>query len=482
MNNKVRNVLSQNFEWMKKDFIILISLIIISSIIVRNVEMYSLLKAVLVFIPIMKSFVFSSSYAISAHGNDQFSWKYLQGLPLTKKELIYSLTLSFILSSIPLIFCIFCFWPYLDVLFQEHELIQSKVIINFTLVLALLGITSVVKYIEYPRVEYNKKNADKKLIRFVRYSLVYICIFFGVCLGISFLEDHYNIKIFEFVPKIITAMFNFIISWWSVPILMLMIVISYLRTLKIWNNEKKSYYTNVWNPKKEYSLILLSASVLTGCYLYIENHATDMYSGKIQQSVLKNEYQEIDRLLAAKNDINNVNDYGMTPMLIAVKKGNSKMIKFLEKRGAHFEGEYTEKDDKIKYNAILLAIDSSDLEVLKYVYPKIKESNDYYNSIGFSPIHYAVSKCKVKMIDYLIEVNPNLNIRNRAGETPLLVSSRVGCFSAAVSLKDAGASFNDKDKNGKSVLELISADEYNNDFKYYLEKNMRKPANIKSSP
>lgn len=485
MNKKIITVLSHNFSWMKKDFILLLLLIFITAAVLHYIEMDSFFQFILMLIILGKAFAFNASYTILDNSVDQFSWKFLQGLPLSKKELIVSLALSYFVSLIPVIIALACFWPTLNKLYFHDDFIMIKWIINLSFAFMFLGISVIRTTIEFPRVEYQKRNANKKLIRLLRRLLVFSAALFYFMWATHILEEQFDVDVYLKIKMILRTLGMFVSSWWSVPIWMSLVVFNFYKTLRCWNNEKKSYYSNIWKPKKEYTVMGVSISLIIIFILNVDIAIPDRYEGKIQREVFRKNYVNIEKKLKENYDINIVNKYGTTPMLVAIREGNLEMVKFLEKKGAHFEGELGRKKDKVKYDAILLAIYSTNTGMLEYVYSKAKMENDLYKSNGFDPIHYAAMTCKAQMVDYLLQKSSDPNVRNADGETPLLVASRAGCLSAAIALKDAGALFDVKDKNGKDALAIVRADtNYSkyDELRYFIEKNMRKPASIKSSP
>ncbi len=83
------------------------------------------------------------------------------------------------------------------------------------------------------------------------------------------------------------------------------------------------------------------------------------------------------------------------------------------------------------------------------------------------------------MLDLLIKEGSDVNSLNDKGETPLIVAVKSGCLPAAVTLKEAGATFDIADKKGKKALDHIPNEKYYSEFKYFIEKNSRIPSSIK---
>lgn len=485
MINKIQGILINNFEWMKKDLIILISLILIMSATFRLINIEGTIQVILAGLIFAKCFTFSGAYSIQggAIAKDQFSWKFLQGLPLSKQELIVMLTVSGIMSCIPFFVALVSFWPVINILFEDekYSLDFGLWFTNSFLFIVLFGIIGIKNLILYPRKEYQRKNADKILITFIRIIMVGAVFLFTVLMTMDFLDQKYNLDTLKILSDSIKLFLKLIVSWWSVPMLIAAIVLVYLDTLKAWTDEKASYKSIIFNPKKEYSFILGSTVVLFTMYLNSDFKTPEHYKGDLQKAVYEKNYVLLEQELKKHSDIHNKNEYGMTSMLVAVREGNIGMVKFLEGHGANYDGLMGKKKNKEKFNAILLAIESKNISMLEYIFNKQKNDSYYYAELGFNPIHYAALRCQPRMVDYFIQNGTDVNLKNKDGESPLMVASREGCLSVAVTLKEHGAAFDIKDKKGKMALDLVmpSTKYYTNDgIKYFIEKNSRTPAQI----
>lgn len=483
MTKNIFSILKNNFEWMKKDLVLLIILILLTTFSLRFVKVNGFFQFVILGILLFKTIIFVSVYSFlpsTKFGKDQFSWKFLQGLPLTKKELIFSMSLSSLLTVTPFVLWFSCFWPQISATFYSDFLL-SKFFINFLLLYILGNILGVIYLIEYPRKEYQKKNANNQLIRFLRNSLTFVSAIAFLGISLDYIGERFNVDILEICLNDIESLWEFINSWWSVPIIIALIIASYFRALKIWTNEKISYHSNVWNPKKEYTLIVGSCVLLFVAYTIQDFNTPELYRGRLTKAVYQNKYDVIKKELEANSDISVRNKQGMTAMLVAIREGNIEMAKFLENKGASFEGSITNKKNKERFgfNALMLAIDSKNTKMLEYIISKKIKGNEFNKETGFYPIHLATYYCKSQMLDLLIKDGSDVNSLNDKGETPLIVAAKRGCLSAAVTLKEAGATFDIADKKGQKALDRIPNEKYYSEFKYFIEKNSRIPSSIK---
>ncbi len=484
MINKVLNVLESNFEWMKKDFILMISLIIASTIAMRVVNLHIIIQTIIICILVGKSFIFTNAYSIRPsirHGDDQFSWKFIQGLPLNKKEIIISLVFSNLLSCIPLFLCMIFFWPQLNKNIVQTDFSFGKIFVNFVLFVILMDLSNLRSLIVFPRLEYQKRNSNHLLIFYLRNCLIYICAVVYFIVGTEAINKFFNIDIIATFGHLTTLLKQLALSWWLPPVLMILIVLMYNAILNVWTDEKKSYRSNVWNPKKEFSLILGSSALLFLVYTNLDWDTPDLYQGNLMKAVYQKNTNAIENELKYHPDINVKNELGMSAMLVAIKEGNVEMVKFLEKKGANFEGSLTnKKDSRYGFDALMLAIDSKNVKMLEYLASKNLKLNEYNKETGFYPIHLAVHYCNSPMVDFLLKNGSDVNALNSQGQSPLIISAKRDCFSNAVLLKEAGAKFDIADKEGKNVLSRLRDKKYNSEFQYFLEKNMRAPSSLES--
>lgn len=475
------NILKNNFEWMKKDFFLQILLILISSLAFQSIDVFGPLRFVVLLFLFAKCISFLSSYSMTPSnfmGKDQFSWKFLQGLPIGKKELIITLILSNIIVSLPFFVFVISFkselvnaFPFL--LSPVHSLI------NICLFVIFMSFFNIIGLIQYPRKEFLRQNSKRQLIRFLRITLVIITTIVFLGASIDYVETNFNVDLFFYVKRGIKLFWKIITSWWSVPILTSMIFMAYLYTLKVWRDERISYSSGQMNPKKEYVMISVSSLLLFFMGINIDFKTPDLYRGELTKAVFQKNYQQIEKELKKNSNVNAKNRFDMSPMFVAIREGDLEMVKYLESKGATLEGVIQDKrKNYLGFDALLFAIDSLNIKMLEHIIAKKIEVQKYNELVGYYPIHLASSQCKSEMVDLLIKHGADINSRNQKGETPLIVAARGGCLSVAISLKEAGADFNIVDKSGKLAKDQIKKSKYTNtELGYFLEKNSRVPAN-----
>ncbi len=132
--------------------------------------------------------------------------------------------------------------------------------------------------------------------------------------------------------------------------------------------------------------------------------------------------KEIRELLTKGADINTVNEWGMTPLMLASQNNPSVVI----------------------VNQLITS--GADINATE---PKYRSN----------PLHLAANKStNPKVIESLIKAGCDLNSRNYLGETPLIMAVNSNSETRVVSaLIKAGADINAKDYQGHSVVEYARA-------------------------
>ena len=479
MSEVIKVCLKHEFNWMKRDLFFLSGMIILSALLCRFFSVNDFIVLLIVMFFVVKSFMFMNAFTLSPGRGDSFSWKLLQGFPLSKIDLIKFVVASGMFASLPLLVLIVSFWRFIskELLSADYNVIH--VALNLIFIFTFFLICTVNNQIQYPRKEFQKKNATNTLLKSIsRYLIIFVFLLYALII-LDRIENNYGIEPLYYLDVVCKKIIEIGTSWWSVPILIVANYFLYEQTLDLWINEKRSYRPNDWNPKKEYSRIATSLCLLIAG-IYITDFSTpDIYYGKANTLVYKKKYNELEKVLAAKDKSKLTNIYGANPMLVALNEGNLEMVKFLESKGFSFEGRITSKKSKYYgFDALMFAVNSGKENVVDYLFSKNIKNNVLNEMSGYYPIHYAAYACKPQIVDVLIKNGADINVLNNKGQTPLIVASRAKCYSAVVTLTEAGAQFAIADKSGKTALDHLKGfkEKYVDDLKYYVEKHSRVPA------
>ncbi len=487
MLKNVKKVMSHYFEWMKFDLFVTISFIIAFALIFRFFDISSSYKGFFIFLLAMKSCMFGMNHALlpgANFTNDQFSWKFIQSLPLKRNEVVLSVVFTSFLSGLPFFIGLTFFYPELSDYLKLTSYPRSLVcLILISIILNFFAIKSLI----------TNSRKQNNLIRkhmytvFIRNGLIFLTSFLIASYVTKWIESEFSYDLSSKIYDSIKFAFNLMFTWWSILIFIVAGVYFYFNLMRIWRNESISYAKLIWNPRKEYSIISFCTLFLIVSY-NLEDHKTpDSYNGVLQKMVFNKDYKSLERKLALNANINQANNYGMTPVSVAVNEGNLEMLKFLNSKKAKLEGvKYKDKfNKKVSDNLLTLAIKSNSPEVLEYLLSKGFKTDVDPDNLDFFPIHLAISECNYKMIDILIKNTDVNKLVNKSKETPILTAARAGCLSGAIALRDAGADFMLKNKDGKTAIELLNISkkknkhsDFNNDILYFYQKNMRMPASV----
>ena len=452
---KVRVVLEHQFEWMKHRSIFLIASMLMLSLVTNYINFY-FIKSVFIIGFWMSSCLMLRSYSL------EFEWKFLQSLSLSKVELIFTNLCSILLSSIPLLLWIYLYWDYVTVeIFQLNIGSTFSVFVNCLLLMIWGTFSDLNSKINTPRKAFIKLVGVKKIVRTFRNKLgniwVIILSFFTLLLLKEFYSEEVRIIIKHYLV------------WLATPVLIFLIIQNYRSLFQTWQDEKLSYKDAEWIPKKEYGLTFLYAFPLVVLLFFSFSNTALMFKNDLYTSIEENDFHQVEYLLSAGNDINMPNSVGFTPMMVALKAGNLEMVKFLESKGANYEGMITKKThERHGFDSILYAIYGGNIEVLKHIEGKVPSMNKINKETGYYPIHLAAAVCKPQIVDFLIEKGADVEALNNDNETPAMVAARQKCFPAIVSLKEAGANL--------AVIQKMNLKNLNEDIAYFVRKNNRAPA------
>ena len=136
----------------------------------------------------------------------------------------------------------------------------------------------------------------------------------------------------------------------------------------------------------------------------------------IAEAVKKNLIEAVTLLLEHGSDINTVDCYGNTPLMIVIDNKYNDIAKILIDKGA-------EIDKQNKYaaeNTITYAIIADNIEIVGYLIEKDKKNLNLQDSkYGETPLMCAVVNGKVDIIKILLDHGADVNIKNKFNKTVL---------------------------------------------------------------
>ncbi|MFA6238101.1 MAG: ankyrin repeat domain-containing protein [Bacteriovorax sp.] len=472
----IKHILLHYFEWSRTVYLITIALILISAYAINYFPIASEFKPILIYCNLIVALAFhfiTRFQPVQGQAPNGFSLKFFQGIPLKKDEIILSVVACSLLSTIPIILCTLLFSEYVNRTFHLN-LNALKISINASFILLLLSMVTTKSIIEFPRKEDERKNPFRPFIKILRQSSVSMFAILISLLLFLIVDDYFHWNLAKELLSFLESLPKYLTSWWSTLFFVLFFLYHFFEVHRLWTNEILTYKKQYWNAKKEYALLAISGLGTLFFFMLIDLSTPEIYIGTVQKAVYESKYDLLKNISPEK--INTTNYYGVTPMMVAVGHGDLKMIQYLESKGANYEGKIVNEQKLNGMDNIMLAIRRRDLSVLKYISTKTNNLTRLNQELGFYPIHYATGTCQSDVVDYLVEQNVDVNVLNKDGETPLMVSARANCWSVAVVLKEAGAKFDAKDMLGKTALEKIKNPKSKKELVYFFQKNSRVPA------
>lgn len=482
MSKQLVKTLESFFEWHKVEYILIITSAILFAVINLVINVHPFIIFTVWALLAFKSIRFASNNSLTtvntANGS-HFSWKFLQGLPLTRENLVKFIVTCDLIICLPMLIVFILSFKYITAfdLFNEMQgLNLIKVTVNFLIVWSILSVRRIDGLIEYPRVEFKNKTKNNVFVTYAKWNLIVFSFIVLILILSSFIEEITGVSIIKILLEGIVGICEFLTTWWFPPIGILLYMLSCKRTLKKWGIEKKPFSFFKSNLKNDWITIGVCLLFLSGLSVTVDlDTPTGYKDNKLNVAVYKKDYKEIENLLAENYDIHKANKHGFNPMFVAIHEGNLEMIKFLEKHGANFNGSLKKSTGVHNgYNALLVAIDSKNLPTLKYVSSRGYDLNSEVIASGINPIQLAAKLCTPELIDFLVEKGADVNAINKEGQTAMHFAIKHNCMTGTMALRDQGASFNIADKNGKKASDLLGKNS-NSDLKYFVDKQ-RKPA------
>ena len=477
----VKNV----FEFNQRDFWILIVLNILTGLVLRFFKVDEFVQAGALLGLLVKSISFYRSTSVMpsiSSDFDRFSWKYLQGLPLNKKELILAVVVSNLIAVAPLITWIVSFAPQIGnfLLFEGEEVLfntKMKLLLISVPVLLVISFYSLQNIIKLPRNQYSKIHSRIAFYQAVKRISVGLFLFIYGLFVLGALNEFTGQAFSKFLGSLFKFSLETLASWWIIPISILFVLLAYFRTLKVLQDESIGYIKQTWSTKRDVSIIVVCAVLNIGLFHNLDFGIPAEYQGtKLTKVVFRKNYKEISMALKKGANINKATRYGFTPIMVAAREGDYEMFKFLLQKGAELKGNIQLKRKNVLNGANIfsLAVKGGESRIIKELLNKGFDVNHVTSEYGSSPLHIASNSCNSKVVDLLIENKAYLNSVDKYNETALHKASHRGCFAAVVSLIEAGINPMVKSKQGKLAKDY--ANKYPKDLDYYLEKRSREPA------
>jgi uncharacterized protein len=475
-------VLKNQFDWMKKDALMLVTVNILSGMLIYFYNFHFLIEFMVTILLVLKSINFSLYASIIPTVNSdlgRFSWKYFQGLAINKKELLVTVALSRLLTLIPLLIWLIAFFPqingYIDEVhgFKVESLL--KVLAVFIISIVISGFSTVGSLINFPRTQFQKKNSKEALYVSIKRLLLGSLFLLYSFLALVILREKFDVDVLKYLEMMIDLIEDLFVSWWLPVALIFLGIVSYIWTCKIWGDERPSYVKFNWDSNKDVKVVIASV-VLLALPIFLADFTTPLiYRGeKILRLVYEKDLIALNSYLQ-RNGTTKLfiqNKYGFTPLMVAVHEGNLEAYHFLKGAGAEYRGEVVVKNENRHngHSLIFLAVDSYSVTMLQEILNSGESPVTVNKVSGNYPLHIAARSCRAELVDILIKRGAKVDVQNEKGSTPLHLAAGQGCFGPVVSLFEAGADVGIRDNNGKLPIDLVVRDVYR-ELLYYLKKH-----------
>ena len=151
------------------------------------------------------------------------------------------------------------------------------------------------------------------------------------------------------------------------------------------------------------------------------------YKNKVLKSICENNLVPPDDMSFLHDIINTPNEHGYTPLLLATQNSRSEVIIKCVENGADVTTVVHQGKNRNLVCALFLALSHQHHETIELtleayaslIHPNILHLTDLY---GNTPLHRAVQTGKSKVMEMLIKAGTDMKMRNKDGDTPLLLA------------------------------------------------------------
>jgi len=367
-----------------------------------------------------------------------FGQKYYLSLPLNRQYVLFNLAISKLVNFIP---CIVIFTLGYST-FPKSEIINSGYVssfIMFVIVAFIINLYTLQYDITKPRIEH----AKKKLMYFlVMIKILVNYIFFSSILAYTGAFLYYK------------GWHEYLNQWHLIVCLIGFAVLKFFNLLKILLDEKTTYW--FWKRDGVQSALKLSLIAIPIIIFSVFFGEKQLYKNlPLALEVKNSNLDKVSYLLKKGEDPNQVNKFGMTPVLASIIHGNYDAFELLLENGGKVH-----RDDKIS-NASFWGYDGHgalDLAVIggneKIIQKLIDEEYAYTNVINENNIlHWMAETCTAPGIFQVLRTGIQIDKVNKRGRTPLLEAVKRNCWPVTMALLQHGADISVKDKKGKTAFD-----------------------------
>uniref|UniRef100_A0A0N5AP23 ANK_REP_REGION domain-containing protein n=1 Tax=Syphacia muris TaxID=451379 RepID=A0A0N5AP23_9BILA len=194
----------------------------------------------------------------------------------------------------------------------------------------------------------------------------------------------------------------------------------------------------IWAARKGF-LAVVELLLIAGA----EIDAIGMYSSTALILAVRGNYVNVVELLLSREpNVNVTEQNGMSALAIAAREGYSEIVEMLV-----FAGAYVNVVDRFGNSVLAGAVRSGNVNIVRMLLDKHADENR-------TPLHLAVDKSYTDMVLAILEKKPNLELKNKDGDTALLRAVKNRNVALCQLLVSAGAKISTTDNAGDNPLHL----------------------------
>lgn len=474
----LQNHLKIIFSWSKKDFWLIVAACIMSPLVFSFLYESSVLQGLAFVFIFFKITTFRNTYGITPtlQADHQFSWKYLQSLPLPRRDLFKIMLFTDLrYMSLYVVFYV-SHLSYISRLVESTELLEASSIVAAIALIygaaVMMTLSSTINLLHFPRKQFAHRVKKDSYRLAVRNILIVLAVL-AVCNDlVSSAAAGESSIVFQYVLFGLWTLMESAGIWSLFALILLLITYFHKYLFQIWIDEGLSYSKVEWKPKRDGTLSF--AAIAIAVYFYQVEHIPRVYKGsEVHVATARHDLPELERLVKGGASPDFTNEHGYTPIMIAAETGDDQIYHFLRSKNVSLDGIVVEGKRKHRYSLLGLAVKGKNPEIVRSLLQNTTAAK-WEADPRFTLLHLASMKCLAQTADVLIERGAAVNAVNSDGSTPLHHAAREKCFNVTASLLDAGADPTIRNKKGHRALDIVPIKK--SDYAYFLERKTRAPA------
>ncbi|XP_030623411.1 transient receptor potential cation channel subfamily A member 1b [Chanos chanos] len=181
-------------------------------------------------------------------------------------------------------------------------------------------------------------------------------------------------------------------------------------------------------------------------------HAVAFAGAKEAMDVILKKGEEMGH--AVETHINYLDKSKSSPLHLAVRGGNTEVIKLCISKGARVDQQQCDKSTALHFACTQGAMEA--VKLMLSAYNRVEDIINIRDGASQTPLHKATLFDHVELAEYLVSKGADINCIDCKGLSPLLLATSCGAWACVTFLLSKGANFNIKDKSGRNFLHLAT--------------------------